>query len=87
MKKGHGLARAVAPMERHELEALPTGALLARLQRLRWCEDTQARSDLSNEEISSVGGSILFKEDAAWRAAYADLKDVLANRGHLENKP
>jgi hypothetical protein len=34
-----------------------------------------------------MAGSILFKEDAAWRMAYADLKEVLAGREHLENKP
>lgn len=74
-------------MAQQELEALPTGALLARLQRLRWCEDSRTESDLSDEEVGSVAGSILFKEEAAWRAAYADLKEVLANREHLENKP
>ncbi|WP_166036601.1 hypothetical protein [Sphingosinicella sp. YJ22] len=87
MKKRHGLARAVLPMAQQELEALSIGALLARLQRLRWCEDSRAESDLSDEEVRSAAGSILFKEDAAWRAAYTDLKEVLANREHLENKP
>ena len=87
MKKGHGLARAVPPMARPELEALPTGALLARLKRLRWCEESRAANDLADEEVDSVAGSILFKEDAAWQAAYADLKEVLASREHLENKP
>ena len=74
-------------MARDELEALPTGALLARLKRLRWCEERRAESDLSDEEVASATGSILFKEDAAWRAAYADLKEVLAGREHLANKP
>jgi hypothetical protein len=74
-------------MARQELEALPTGALLARLQRLRWCEESRGESDLSDEEVGSVAGLILFKEDVAWRTAYADLKEVLASREHVENKP
>ncbi|TMJ15153.1 MAG: hypothetical protein E6G94_07815 [Alphaproteobacteria bacterium] len=87
MKKGHGLARAVAPMGRDELANLPTGALLARLKRLRWCEDRPDHSDLLPEEIESAGGMILFKTDAAWRSAYAEVKDVLAGREHVANKP
>ena len=87
MKRGHGLARAVPPMARLELEALPTGALLARLKRLRWCEESKGESDLSDEEVGSVAGLILFKEEGAWRAAYSDLKEVLASREHVKNKP
>jgi hypothetical protein len=87
MKKGHGLERAVAPMTREELEALPTGALLARLKRLHWCEDRSDWTDLSQEEIASVPNAILFKEDGAWRMAHADLKAVLAGREHRPNKP
>ena len=87
MKRGHGLARAVPQIERQELETLPTGALLARLKRLRWCEERRSDSDLSDDEVGSAAASILFKEDAAWQAAYADLKNVLEGRKHLENKP
>lgn len=87
MKKGHGLERAVAPMGRDELAKLPTGALLARLKRLRWCEDTPDHSDLLPEEIESAVGMILFKTDPAWRSAYGDVKDVLAGREHVVKKP
>ena len=87
MKKGRGLARAVSPMSREALEALPTRALLARLERLRWCEAERDRSDLSEAEIESARHLILFKEDAAWRSAYADVKAVLADREHVEGKP
>lgn len=87
MKRGYGLARAVRRMERQELETLPTGALLARLKRLRWCEESRSESDLSDDEIASAAGSILFKEDAAWREAYADLKTILAGREHIDGKP
>ncbi len=81
------MARAVAPMSAQELEALPTGALLARMKRLRWCEESRATSDLSDDEVASVGHLILFKDDAAWRSAHADLKAVLSQREHVENKP
>ena len=40
MKKGHGLKRALPALSREQLEALPTGALLARLKRPRWCEES-----------------------------------------------
>ena len=74
-------------MRGQELQTLPTGALLARLKRLRWCEEARADSDLTDEEVASVAGMILFKEDPVWRQAYADLKQILADREHLENKP
>lgn len=87
MKKGRGLARAVPPLPREALEALPTASLLARLKRLRWCEESRAGSDLSEREVASAGDLILFKEDSAWRDAHADLKAVLDRREHLPDKP
>lgn len=87
MKKGRGLARGVPLMPRETLEGLATGALLARLKRLRWCEESRAWSDLSDEAIGAADGLILFKEDPAWNEAHADLKAVLAGRGHVSNKP
>lgn len=87
MKKGKGLARAVRPMSRLELEALPTGALLARLKRLRWCEEGREDSDLSDDQVESAAGLILFKRDPAWSGAYEELKSVLADREHVANKP
>lgn len=87
MKKGRGLQRALSPLPRKELESMPTGALLARLKRLRWCEDSPEMSDLSTDERATAAHLILFKTDPAWRQAYADLKDVLAGREHLGAKP
>jgi hypothetical protein len=87
MKRGRGLARALEPIARPQLDSLPTGALLTRLKRLRWCEEAPDASDLLEAEIASAAGMILFKSDAAWRAAYADVKAVLAEREHLANKP
>ncbi|MEG3179835.1 hypothetical protein [Sphingomonas sp. LT1P40] len=87
MKKGHGLKRALQPVDREQLEAMPTGALLARLKRLRWCEESRDWSDLSDEEIASAKNLILFKADPAWRSAYTDLRNVLDAREHVPNKP
>ncbi len=87
MKKGHGLQRALPPLAREQLESMPTGALLARLKRLRWCEDSPEISDLSEDERATAAHLILFKSDLAWRQAYADLTDILACREHVAGKP
>jgi hypothetical protein len=86
MKKGHGLKRALPVVARSELALLPTGALLARLKRLHWCEDGPEGSDLLPHEIASADSRILFKSDPRWQKAYADLKDILATREHVESK-
>lgn len=65
MKKGHGLRRALPLLARADLESMPTGALLARLKRLRWCEDCPDISDLLEEERASASHMILFKTDPA----------------------
>ncbi len=62
---------------------MPTRALLARLERLRWCEDSQQYSDLSDAQVVAVDGKILFKDSDIWRSAYRDLKDVLSTREHV----
>jgi len=87
MKKGHGLKRALQPIEPGQLETMPTGALLARLKRLRWCEESRECSDLSDEEVASAATLILFKADPLWRSAYAEVREVLGARGHALNKP
>jgi hypothetical protein len=86
MKKGHGLKRALPPLSREQLEALPTGALLARLERLRWCEESPDQCDLTEAQRESVSHLILFKTEEAWRRAHADLKEVLATREHVSSK-
>ena len=83
MKKKSGLKRVVPIMTVAELEALNTKALLARLQRLRYCEESQQYSDLSDGEVASVDDQILFKSDPAWSTAYKDLKQVLDHREHV----
>ena len=82
MKKRSGVRRAVAVLERTSLDALTTKQLLARLARLRFCEEEADISDLTPDEIALARG-ILFKRTPEWRTAYADLKEVLATREHV----
>ncbi len=86
MKKGNGHKRALPVMERAELEQMPTGALLARLKRLRWCEDDPEYSDILPDELAKVEGQILYKCDTLWKTAYSDLKEILATREHHSRK-
>ena len=83
MKKQRGTKRAVEIVSRQQLENMPTKALLARLQRLRWCEENADRSDLTNDEIGSLKGMIIFKNTSFWRDAYNDVKTVLDEREHI----
>lgn len=87
MKKRNGLNRALQPISKRELKTLPTGSLLARRKRLLWCEKSPEQSDLSVEEVASVAHIILFKTDSAWQNAYRDVKEALAAREHVTNKP
>ena len=57
MKKKSGLKRAVPIVSVDELRQLNTGALLARLQRLRFCEESREKSDLRGRLII---GAILY---------------------------
>lgn len=84
MKKRKGIKRAIAPISVAQLEEMPTAALLARLTRLRWCEESRSASDLTADEIASVEGQILFKDDPAWHAAWEDLKMILSRREHID---
>ena len=87
MKKGHGLKRALQPLARDQLEGMATGALLARLKRLRWCDESRESSDLTDEEVAAAANLIIFKTDPSWNAAYADVRDVLGTREHVAGKP
>jgi len=87
MKRRFGLDRALPPIAPQVLEEMPTGALLARLKRLRWCEEERECSDLTDHEIASAADLILFKSDPRWQIAYADVKAVLATREHCPRKP
>lgn len=74
--------RGVPIIPAKKLEVLSTKQLLARLQRLRECEEKPGVSDLTAEEIAATN-SILFKQTAQWQDAYRELKQILANREHV----
>ena len=57
-------------MLRVELEALSTRRLLARLQRLRECEESLAVSD---QTTRSESGTIEFKQTQEWVQAFQDV--------------
>jgi hypothetical protein len=82
MKKRSGVRRAVAIFSRAALDSLTTKQLLARLARLRFCEESAELSDLTPIEIGLVRG-IVFKRTPEWRTAYADLKEALSAREHV----
>lgn len=86
MKKRYGINKAVPRIAAFELAKLPTKALLARLARLRHCEDEAELSDYSDEELLQVQGKIMFKNTSVWKEAYQDLKTILATREHIERK-
>jgi hypothetical protein len=83
MKKRKGIARAVDVLTIEELENLPTRALLARLKRLRFCEEAAESSDVSCTEIASVDRKIIFKNTLIWREAYDQLKRILDLRENI----
>jgi hypothetical protein len=85
MKKRFGIARAVAPATVEDLRRMNTRALLARLERLRRCEESLDASDLSPGEVESVAG-ILFKSTPEWSQAFAELKEELATREHVPRR-
>jgi hypothetical protein len=87
MKKRSGLDRALQPIARDQLSDMSTGALLARLKRLQWCEESREFSALSDEEVAAAESLILFKSDHAWWSAYADVREILGTREHLLSKP
>ena len=78
--------QSVPPVPRSELETMSTRALLGRLRRLRGCEESVELSDMGTEEAATISG-ILFKQSPEWKAAYADLKAVLAMREHVPREP
>ena len=82
MKKSYGLARAVVRALPSELRNMSTKQLLARLARLRSCEESLVGSDLTSQEVENCQG-ILFKQSPEWSEAYRDLKQELATREHV----
>ncbi len=77
--------RTAEPIPKTRLVELHTGSLLKRLELLRSLQNAFEESDWSPEEREAVemAGLIAFKNTDLWKAAYSDLKTVLAQREHL----
>jgi hypothetical protein len=69
-------------LDRATLAAMPTKGLLDRRRRLLRCEESPDVSDASPDELAQVTG-IVFKSAPEWRAAYEQLKAILATREHV----
>jgi hypothetical protein len=82
MKRRRGVGRSVPVATPEGLRGMPTKALLARLARLRFCEESLSDSDITPEEAQTVDG-ILFKDTVEWKSAFDELKLVLAEREHV----
>ncbi|MBO1520051.1 hypothetical protein [Oceanisphaera pacifica] len=82
-KKIIGLASQIEPKTLAELEAMHTGSLMNRRKALLKCPETSTLPELDK---ALPTGDIRFKDTAAWRKAYQDLKSVLDTREHLPSK-
>ena len=65
-----------------DLRKMPTKTLLARLARLRMCEESLAASDMDPEEAGAASG-ILFKSASEWVQAFDQVKDEFSTREHV----
>lgn len=70
-------------LDRGELAKLSTNQLLARLNHLPQCEELLDRSD---RDAMDDSGCIEFKQSQAWILAVRDVKQVLADREHIDRK-
>lgn len=78
------MASKVAVKTIQELEAMHTGTLMNRRKALLKCEETSAHSDQTSHKPSN--DKIEFKDTPQWRAAYANVKSILATRENVPNK-
>jgi hypothetical protein len=69
-------------LSQDSLLSLPTRQLLGRLQALQRCEESRLLSDCGADEVL-LEEQIFFKDTSAWKAAYAEVKAVLATREHV----
>ena len=72
------------PLNKEELEALPTKRLLAKLKTLHQCEQSFELSYWEEHEIKKDAECIQFKESDKWIAQYELLKDILRKREYIE---
>lgn len=70
------------PISKTDLSELHTGSLLTRLENLRKLPESFEASDMSAEEEASARDKIAFKNTAAWKEAWRDLKEQLSRGEH-----
>ncbi|MEO6588825.1 MAG: hypothetical protein ABIP06_05805 [Pyrinomonadaceae bacterium] len=77
--------RKILPMTKDKLKSWSKKRLLARLKCLHQCEESIIKSDrdIYNCEASDF---IEFKESENWIKEYNNLKELLAEREHIQNK-
>lgn len=83
------MANKVSILSVKELETQHTGTLMSRRKALLKCEESFAHSDRVGHEAEpdpAKTGMIEYKDTAEWRAAYTDLKALLATRENVPNK-
>ena len=70
-------------MPREELTGVTTKVLLGRRDQLLRCEESLSHSDIDADDPILATEQIIFKDSDEWRAAYANIKAVLAEREHV----
>jgi len=79
--------RSVRPLEPHQLAVLTTARLLAYQDKLLALEQSAELSDWEQHELAALDPSkVYFKDDPRWQRAYAELKEVLWGREHVERR-
>lgn len=74
--------KTIATIPPNDLEQMPTKQLLARLKCLHQCEEPLAASD-RDKHYQATPDAVEFKQTPEWAAAYAQVKEVLAQREHI----
>lgn len=77
------MANKVEPKSLEELQSMHTGSLMSRRKALLKCDES---FEMSDELEHSDQGLIQFKDSAAWKQAYSDLKEVLSTRENIPSK-
>lgn len=69
-----------------ELALKDTRSLLGYLKRLQHCEASFEKSDLDENLDLKTIDIIYFKNTDKWKVAYQNVKSILKNREHIDNK-
>ncbi|MEM8763468.1 MAG: hypothetical protein AAGD88_06640 [Bacteroidota bacterium] len=73
-------------LTRSELEKKGTKELLGYLKRLYHCEESFEESDLIENPDLLDDSTIYFKQTEKWKTAYFNVKSVLSEREHVDQR-